>query len=328
VLVLVNFSLREGAYGGANAFLRTLTAELRRRGVQTTADRGARADVALLNALTDGLELDDVRSIADRGIPVVHRKTGYRGRGAPGLRQVVGGVVVGDAHQVAFDPWVAHTVFQSRYSRDVFAAAGHRGPSSVIVNGVDPAVFSPAGHAPRRPGEPWRVVVSSWSSDENKGYPEYRRIDAQLGGMDGVELTLVGRPPAGTRFAHVRVLPPQPPAALAATLRGGHVVLQLARWETCSNALLEGMACGLPAVYLDSGANAEIAGPYGVAYDGRLAAALEELEPRYEEIAGRLREQPFRIGPVADRYVALLEAVAARTAPPAAEEPPSVTATP
>ena len=331
MLVYLNARPRSGAYGGANAFLRSLVAELQRRGVRTTADPDDPFDVGLLNALTEALDLEAVRRLADRGKPLVHRKTGYLGRGSAGQRAIVGGVVLGDAQQVAFDPYVAHTIFQSRYSRDVFVAAGHRGSSSVIHNGVDETVFNleqrrfPFGHRQRsfwRPGEPLRVVVSSWSSDENKGFPEYRRIDGQLDGRADVRVSLVGRAPADAGFRTIRVLRPRGPRRLADTLRREHVILQLARWETCSNALLEGLNCGLPAVYLDSGANAELAAPYGVAYEGDLFAALDELRERYGDIVARLPENPFRIRIVADRYLRLLEAVAAGQAPDGSEVTP------
>lgn len=323
MLVYVNVHPREGAFGGANAFLRTLVDELRRRGVETTTDPRDPFDVALLNALTEGLNLETVRRLAESGRPLVHRKTGYLGRGAAGLRQVVGGVVLGDAHQVAFDRYLAHTIFQSRYSRDVFAAAGHRGRSSVIHNGVDPSIFNLEqrhllGRRLRsfwQPGEALRVVVSSWSADENKGFPEYRRIDGQLGGRDDLRVTLVGRVPEGTRFRHIEVLGPRGPRRLADALRREHVILQLARFETCSNALLEALNCGLPAVYLDSGANAELAADFGVPYEGDLFAALAAVRAGYDGIVSRLPDNPYRIGPVADRYLAVLEAVAAGRAP-------------
>jgi glycosyltransferase involved in cell wall biosynthesis len=328
MLVYLNARPRSGAYGGANAFLRTLVAELERRGVRTTADPSEAFDVGLLNALTEGLDLDAVRRLAERGRPLVHRKTGYLGRGSVGQRAIVGGVVLGDAQQVAFDPFVAHTIFQSRYSRDVFVAAGHRGQSSVIHNGVDEEIFNvrrrrllrgARRRAFWRRGEPIRVVISSWSSDENKGFPEYRRIDGLLAGRGDVHVTLVGRAPADAGFRHIRVLGPRGPRRLADVLRREHVVLQLAQWETCSNALLEGLNCGLPAVYLDSGANAEIAAPYGVAYEGDLFAALEALLPRYVEIVARLPENPYRIRLVADRYLEVLEAVAAGRTPSGSE---------
>ena len=328
MLVYLNARPRSGAYGGANAFLRSLVGELERRGVRTTADPADPFDVGLLNALTEGLDLDAVRRLADRGRPLVHRKTGYLGRGSVGQRAIVGGVVLGDAQQVAFDPYLAHTIFQSRYSRDVFVATGHRGSSSVIHNGVDEGVFNldqrrfPFGQRRRsfwRPGEPIHVVISSWSSDENKGFPEYRRIDGQLDGRADVRVTLVGRAPADAGFERIRVLRPRGPRRLADTLRRGHVILQLAKWETCSNALLEGLNCGLPAVYLDSGANAEIAAPYGVAYEGDLFASLDRVRERYADVVARLPENPYRIRLVADRYLEVLESVAAGTVPAGSE---------
>ncbi len=313
--VYLNFTARQGPYGGANAFLRTLVGELAKRGVATTSDPDAQFDVALLNALTDGLDVDAVQRLAERGRPLVHRKTGYLGRGPAGQRQVVGGVVLGDAQQVELGPYLAHTVFQSHYSRDVFFDAGFSGEYTVIANGVDETVFNPGGHRAWRQGEPLRVVVSTWSADENKGHPEYRRIDEQLAGRRDLTVTLVGRVPEGRRLRHIRVLPPQPPPKLAETLRGHHVLLQLAKWETCSNALIEGLNCGLPAVYLDSGANAEVAGPYGVPYDGDLFSALDSIRARYEALVARLPENPYRISVVADRYLAVLGAVAAGRQP-------------
>lgn len=318
--VLVNFAPRSGPYGGANSFLRTLLGELEGRGVEFVRDPAEPADVALLNALTEGLDLAQVRAIAERGIPIAHRKTGYRGRGVPEFRAEVDGVVVGDALQVEFDPYVAHSIFQSGYSRDVFLASGFSGAHTVQPNGVDPALFNTVrasrfrGPRPRawwRPGERLRVVISTWSTDDSKGFPHYRELDRSLDGRDDVEVTLIGRVPNGVRFGSIRVVAPKAAPKLAALLKEQHVLLQLTSWESCSNALLEGINCGLPAIYLDSGANDEIGSPYGVAWGGALDEALERLLPCYEEIVGRIPANPYRIGLVADRYLAVLEAVAA-----------------
>src|SRR5204863_339559 len=136
VRVYVNFTERRGPYGGANSFLRTLRNALRRAGATVTNDVRERVDVALLNALTDG-------------------------------------------------------------------------------------------------------------------------IDARLGGRDDVVLTLAGRVPAATAFERIRHIGPVRAHVLARLLKRQHVLLHLARFETCSNALLEGMNCGLPPIYLDSGSNVE-----------------------------------------------------------------------
>ena len=72
------------------------------------------------------------------------------------------------------------------------------------------------------------------------------------------------------------------------------------------------MNCGLPPIYLDSGANREVAEPYGVEYRDDLGAALDELRPRYGELVERLASNPYRIELVGERYRRLLEEVASR----------------
>ena len=317
--VFMNFKEVRGPYGGANSFLRTLRAALERGGVRVTTRLDDRFDVALLNALSHGIDVRFVERVAER-VPVVHRKVGYRASGPPDLRAEVDGVIEGDRRQIEFSPYVTHTIFQSGYSREVFLASGFRGEHTVIHNGVDDRVFSPL--EPRgllrrsglrafwTEGSPMRVIVVAWSTDANKGFAEYARVDETLAGRTDVEMALVGRIPEGFRPRHIRRYAARPSRRLPPLLRRQHVVLQLARHETCSNALLEALACGLPAIYLDSGSNDEIAGEYGVVYEGDLFAALERLKPRYREIVEKLVRQPFRIGPVADRYLAVLERVA------------------
>jgi glycosyltransferase involved in cell wall biosynthesis len=317
--VLMNFTPVRGPYGGANSFLRTLTRALERRGVAITTRVDGRYDVALLNALTNGLDLETVRRVAERA-PVVHRKVGYRASGPPELRAEVDGVIVGDARQVEFTPHVTHTIFQSEYSRDVFLGSGFDGPYTVVRNGVDDALFTPyvrRGVLRRRVPrtfwdgkEPLRLVVSTWSQDPLKGFDDYVAIDRALAGRDDVELCIVGRVPETADLHNATLLSPRPSRRLPPVLRDAHVILQLARWETCSNALLEGLACGLPAVYLDSGSNAELAARYGVEYRGDVFAAVDELRPRYPEIVAELLAEPFRIASVVASYWEILNAVA------------------
>jgi hypothetical protein len=324
--VYLNFTPRQGPYGGANSFLRSLMTALESRGVRFTTDERASVDVALVNALTNEMTLDRVRALAERGIPVVHRKTGYRGRGTPELRAEVDGAIVGDRLQVEFTPYLRHTVFQSEYSRAVFRAAGFAGAATVIPNGVDERIFNmmpPLRFGRPRPRPTWsegsvlRVVISTWSTDESKGFAHYRAIDETLRGRRDVACTLVGRVPARTRFRAIRVLRPRPAAKLAAVLKQHHVLLQLTEHESCSNALIEGLNCGLAAIFLDSGANREMAEPYGVDWRGSLDEALGRLRPKLTWIVSELPRNPYRISLVAPRYHELLAAVAAGTPVPA-----------
>jgi glycosyltransferase involved in cell wall biosynthesis len=317
--VFMNFSEVPGPYGGANSFLRTLRKALGERGVEVTNDERSTFDVALLNALTDDLDLALVRRVADRA-PVIHRKVGYRVSGSPEMRRVVDGIVWGDRVQLEFTPYLAHTIFQSAYSRAVFAAGGFDGPSTVIHNGVDENIFNleqRVGLFRRRRArrrfwngrEPLRVIISTWSTDENKGFSDYREIDRQLGSVADVRLSLVGRVPEGTQFHSIAVHRPVARHRLADTLRQAHVLLQLARFETCSNALIEGINCGLPAIYLDSGSNGEIAGAYGVTYEGDFVDAVGRARDVYDDVVRRIPSNPYRIGLAVDQYLRVLQEV-------------------
>ena len=321
----MNFREVRGPYGGTNSFLRTLRNWLAQQpGIEVTHDPRARFDVALLSGLTDGVDLALVQAIARRGIPVIHRKVGYRVSGGPEMRRVVDGVVWGDKLQVEFTPHLTHTIFQSQYSRDVFVNSGFDGPHSVIYNGVDERVFNTSVRVgwlrrrtePRRwwdSRSPLRVLISTWSKDPNKGFEDYAAIDAALAGRRDVEVSLVGRVPEHIRFERIRVHAPRGRDALAHLLKQHHVLLQLARFETCSNALIEGINCGLPAIYLDSGSNVEIAATYGVRYDGDWNAAVDAVREQYAAIVARVPHNPFRVSTVGPQYLGVIGSAAQQT---------------
>ena len=319
MLVFMNFEEVRGPHGGANAFLRTLRSGLEARGTKVTNDPERQVDVALLNGLTGGITPQLARAFAERGVPVVHRLVGYRVSGSHELRaRAANGVVHGDRLQLEFSPWVRHTVFQSAYSRDVFVQNGFAGTSTIIHNGVDESVFNQrvGWGLRRRRRDPWargtrlHVLVSAWSTDPNKGWADYARIDRALAGNRDVQLTIVGRVPADVAFENTRVLGPYGPRRLARALKRSHVLLQLARFETCSNALIEGINCGLPAIYLDSGSNAELAAVYGVEYRGDFGAALDAVRRCYDELFERTLANPYRSEVVVPRYLEVLERVA------------------
>ncbi len=313
-----NIRLRAGAYGGANSFMRSLFGALRARG-HRFVDDPAHADVALLNALSDGLDLERVKRIADLGVPIVHRRVGYIVSGSPEMRAAPDGVPYGDRLQAAFDPYIRLAVFQSEYGRRVFERAGFAGAFEIVRNGVDERIFAPAARgwralferrrAPRSRGR-LRLVVSTWSTDPNKGFADYAKLDDALGALPGVSISLVGRWPEGFAPKRIVRVAPLRPQALARFLRAQDALLTLSRFETCSNALIEGLNCGLPALYLDSGSNAELAAPYGVAWSGDFARDVAALDEGYDGFARALPDNPFRMSLVAPIYERLLERVA------------------
>jgi len=78
--------------------------------------------------------------------------------------------------------------------------------------------------------------------------------------------------------------------------------------EACSNALLEALACGLPALYLDSGSNGEVVGAGGLPFRDAPEAAerLDELVDRWAELQAAIRVPSLE--ETADRYLEVLRA--------------------
>jgi glycosyltransferase involved in cell wall biosynthesis len=104
-------------------------------------------------------------------------------------------------------------------------------------------------------------------------------------------------------FRNARVVPPVPSHEVAELLRQHDVYVMASRNESCSNALLEALACGLPSAYLRSGSNAELVGEAGVGFDAD-EGVIEAVEAVADQLCD-LRERIVvpSLAEVADRYL-------------------------
>jgi glycosyltransferase involved in cell wall biosynthesis len=80
------------------------------------------------------------------------------------------------------------------------------------------------------------------------------------------------------------VIPPLPSHQLAAVLRDHDVFVTATQHDAYSNALVEALSCGLPAVYLDSGGSREAVKEAGFGFADRLEipGLLERLRTEYD----------------------------------------------
>jgi len=229
------------------------------------------------------------------------------------------GIVKGDKLQIDFSPFIHHSIFQSKYSRDTFIKQGFKGNHSIIHNGVDTSVFNqtensfPFGLGKKKRRTFWngksifRFVIVTWSRDPNKGFKEYLKFDEVLRKNNKIEIWFVGRKPADVRFRNIREFSPRGPVRLAHILKQCHGFIQMAQYETCSNAMLEAINCGLPVIYLDSGSAEEIALNYGIKYRGDPLEAIERLKINYPELTKRIKSNPYSINNSALKYINLIK---------------------
>ena len=283
--------------GGGHQFLRALKREWERRGFRVEANSVSGSTRAcLLNSYN--FDADRYRFLRRAGCRAVHRVDGplavYRGADDGSDRKIA--------------EWnrefAEGTIFQSRFSLEAHAKLGlvFRNPV-VVPNAADPEIFFPPERRSDPKGRKLRVISASWSDNRNKGAETYEWLDRNLD-FSRVEYTFVGRLPAA--MANIRVVSPVPSRELADLLRGHDVYLTASRNDPCSNSLVEALSCGLPAIHLNSGGHAEIAGGAGLGFDSPedVPALLERMAAEIADFRRNVRAP--RIADVADRYLEVL----------------------
>lgn len=297
------YRFHRGPYGGSNQFMRALRASLSRQGVRVLGNSPSPAvDVHVCNSTWFDVPAFE-RAVRGRRVRMIHRVDGpvalYRGTGWEEDERI---------HRLNRQ-YASTTVFQSAYSFREMRAHGLEFVRPMIIrNAPDPALFHPPAGRPPVDGRKLRLIATSWSDNPAKGGPLLKWLDARLD-WQRFEFTFVGR--VQQTFDRIRHVPPQDSRRLADLLRAHDLYLTASRNDPCSNALLEALACGLPALYLDSGGHGELVGFGGLPFTGegdvlpqldRLAAGLEafrrciwiptidEIGRQYIELARLLME--------------------------------------
>lgn len=276
--------------GGGNQFLSALSGELERRGVRIERNTiSATTRACLFNSFN--FDFDRLERFARAGVRLVHR--------VDGPLRVYRGFDDGTDDRIASINSLADvTVFQSRYSLEKHVELGYAFANPrVIHNAVDPLIFHPGN---RHSGDRIRVISVSWSTNPNKGGATYAAFDEALD-RSRYEYTFVGQ--SSEPLPRARMISPVPSAELAALLQEHDVFLTASRSESCPNALLEALACGLPALAMRSGAHPELVGDGGLLFD-----EVGELPELLDRLAGELDDRRAAISvpslaDVADDYL-------------------------
>lgn len=286
--------------GGGNQTLTALVGELSRRGVQVESNvfsPGTRA--CLFNSFNFDVERLGLLARRTSGVRMVHR--------VGAVTSLYRGFDDGtDAITASINSRFAEaTIAISHATIEMYRSIGvELVEPRVIYNAVDPAIFNPLGRVPFSRDRPIRLICSSWSDNPRKGAPTYRWLEDHLD-WNRFEFTFVGN--TKTPFERIRHVPPLPSRKLADELRRHDVFITATEHDAYSNALIEALSCGLPALYLASGGSGEAVKAAGFGfcereeipglldrlideYEGRQAAislpAIEEIADEYLEALG------------------------------------------
>jgi glycosyltransferase involved in cell wall biosynthesis len=314
--ISLNIRRIDGPYGGGSRFADGLERHLREAGHDVCRELVPGLDVILIvsskpnpvtTAYTDEDTADYLACVPDA--VVVHRINTCdepRGRDLGANRAMLRVNRIAD-----------HTVYVSEFVRQLFLGHGIDGdkPWSVILNAADETLFHTRGRAEWSPGEKLRLVTHHWSNNPLKGFDVYKQLDRMLAEApwrERFEFTCIGNLPDDVAFENSRHVPVLDGAALADEIRSHHVYLTAARHEPGGNHYIEGMRCGLPVLYLDSGSLPEYCAPYGHSFTlDDFGARLTEMGGRYAELREAVLVCPFGAKAMAERYVALFEGLVA-----------------
>jgi glycosyltransferase involved in cell wall biosynthesis len=148
-----------------------------------------------------------------------------------------------------------------------------------------------------------RLIALSWSANPRKGAEALAWLDENLD-WNRYEMTFVGQLPE--RCRQIRTVEPVVSSQVAELLRAHDIYIAASRDDPCSNALLEALACGLPAVFRDSGGHPELVGNGGLSFsaDEEIPEALNRMVDGLDAFREAIAIPS--VASVADRYLDVL----------------------
>ncbi len=265
-------------YGGGNQFMMALRKGMMKKGVEVVENElDDSIDAYVLNSIHFDVDafLDFSRS---RRVNVVHRIDGP-------ISLIRGYDLEKDRLCYSLnEQFASATVLQSGWVYKKIIELGYNPISPTIIhNGVDFDIFNQIGRTPFDRTGKIKLISSSWSNNPRKGGPIYKWIEDNLD-WDRFEYTFVGN--ASEKFEKINHIPAVPSEDLADLLRSHDIYITASSNDPCSNALIEALACGLPALYLNDGGHPELVSLGGLPFttQAEIPGQLDRLVSNYETV--------------------------------------------
>ena len=156
------------------------------------------------------------------------------------------------------------TIYQSAWSKKQCLKLGLSDEkySDIIINSCDEKIFFKRKQ--KNVNKKISIIATSWSSNWLKGFDIYRYLDQNLD-FDKYSFTFVGNSPM--KFYNTKIINPLKSKDLALELSKHDIYITASVDDPCSNALIEGVNCGLTPVVRNSGGHPEIVSNKGYLFN-------------------------------------------------------------
>lgn len=323
--------------GGMASFRLKFEQGLKARGIDVTYDLDSDFDALLVIAGTRFLpRLSRVRR---RGIRVVQRLDGinwvHRARWAGWkytVRAEYGNFMLALIRNRLADRVIYQSHFVRHWWEDWYGAA--KVPASVIHNGVDLQIYTPAGDH-ERPSDKTRMLLleGSLARGLNSGLFHAVSVAEAMSAKHPMEVVVAGTvdeatqrkilAPGGESGVSIKFLGAIPRAEVPKLARSSHLMFCAEVNPPCPNSVIESLACGLPVIGFDTGSLRELIGeeagcivPYGANPWKLETPDTETLAVRAWEMLGkpdqgrtaarRRAEEEFGLEKMVDSYLKVL----------------------
>lgn len=264
--------LRDGPWGGGNQFLKSLRDYLVSRNAYE--EDPERADIILFNSFPFGEYWRFIQAykLKSKGKIIIHRIDGP-------ISKIRGQDPRLDGFIYTFNDLLSDgTVFQSNWSRNENLESGLKKKDfeATILNAPDPELFNRKEKKRAQLNGKIRLIATSWSSNWNKGFHVYKWLDENLD-FGTYEMTFIGNSPI--KFKNIKYIKSLPSNELALEVKKHDIFITASKNDPCSNALIEALHCGLPAIAYADGGHPEI-----VRGGGELFTQKDEIPLLLEKI--------------------------------------------
>tara|TARA_B100002019_G_C21274951_1_gene604986 strand:- start:16482 stop:17570 length:1089 start_codon:yes stop_codon:yes gene_type:complete len=199
-------------------------------------------------------------------------------------------------------------IFVSSWLKSIFEKYSMGKKESIIIRGGPTVeVFNTKNKVFWDGERRLRIVTHHWSNNWNKGYAIYSMLDKLLIQKDLInkyELTVIGNPPKDFKLKNSKILSPLFGKNLANELKTHDIYITASLNEPSGNHHMEAALCGLPIIYINSGALPEYCKEYGLELNtADIVSTLNEMVENYEHYMHNLQNYNYTFENAAQEYL-------------------------